>query len=308
MPPSCSASLRLLRRLASSPRPLGLLGKRGLATSSQWVLRYSNAPPKISAEDAPRIVKSIYSDVELPECNLADFVWRDVEQWKDNTALVCGMTGRQYTFEMARDMSRKFGSALKRLGANKGDVMGMVVPNIPEFPIAFLGAAGAGLAITTMNPTYRPEEIARQLENSGARYVITIGLFLPNIRQACEIYKGIDKIIVLGMEDKPDDVLSFIEMVIYDDGSLYDADRECNAKEDIVVLPYSSGTTGPPKGVGLTHYNMTSNMAQINHPEMTMLRESKGELTDIQWELVKLAITKDTFQDTENIQVSKFVW
>ena len=188
------------------------------------------------------------------------------------------MTGRQYTYEMARDMAMKFGSAMKRIGAKKGDVLGMVVPNIPEFPIAFLGAAGINMAITTMNPTYRPEEIARQLENSGAKYVITIGLFLPNIRQACEIYKGVEKIIVLGMEDKPDDVLSFIEMIIMDDGSLYHEDRSCNPKEDIVVLPYSSGTTGPPKGVSLTHFNMTSNMAQINHPEVTMLRESDGKI------------------------------
>ena len=56
-------------------------------------------------------------------------------------------------------MARKFGSALLRMGAKKGDVMGLVVPNIPEFPIAFLGAAGVGVTLTTMNPTYRPGEI-----------------------------------------------------------------------------------------------------------------------------------------------------
>ena len=93
------------------------------------------------------------------------------------------------------------------------------------------------------------EEIARQLENSQAKYVLTIGLFLENIRQACEIYDGIEKIIVLGMDDKPDDVLGFIEMVLYEDGSLYDVDREFDVHNDIVVLPYSSGTTGPPKGI-----------------------------------------------------------
>ena len=59
------------------------------------------------------------------------------------------------------------------------------------------------------------------MENSGARFIITIGLFLPNIRQACEIYGGVEKIIVLGMEEKPDDCASFIDMLIYDDGTLY---------------------------------------------------------------------------------------
>ena len=71
---------------------------------------------------------------------------------------VCGLTGRQYTYEMAHSMAKKFGSALLRMGAKKGDVLGMVVPNIPEFAIAFLGAAGVGITITTMNPTYRPGE------------------------------------------------------------------------------------------------------------------------------------------------------
>ena len=75
---------------------------------------------------------------------------------------VCGMTGREYTYEMAHSMSTKFGSALKRLGAKKGDCLCMVVPNIPEFPIAFFGAAGVGVTLTTMNPTYRPGNVYPQ--------------------------------------------------------------------------------------------------------------------------------------------------
>jgi len=66
------------------------------------------------------------------------------------------MTGRQYTYEMAYNMSKQFGSALIRMGAKKGDVLAMVVPNIPEFCIAFFGACGVGVTLTTMNPTYKP--------------------------------------------------------------------------------------------------------------------------------------------------------
>ena len=158
------------------------------------------------------------------------------------------MTGREYTYEMAHGMSKKFGSALISMGAKKGDVLCMVVPNIPEFPIAFLGACGVGVTLTTMNPTYRPEEIARQLEMSGSKYVITIGLFLENIKQAAHIYGGVEKIIVLGMDETPEDCISFLQMVIMDDGSNYGDRTDFDPHNDIVVLPFSSGTTGPPKG------------------------------------------------------------
>merc|ERR1712241_368753 len=222
---------------------IGVTSTRNLSTSSK-LLKYNL--PEIPEEDEPFIVKSPYSDVEIPETNLADYVWKDVDKWPERTALVCGMTGREYTYEMAHSMSTKFGSALKRLGAKKGDCLCMVVPNIPEFPIAFFGAAGVGITITTMNPTYRPEEIARQLENSGAKYILTIGLFYENIKAAMEIYPGIEKMIVLGMDEKPEECLSFIEMMIYDDGSLYDQDRyfsrSCDPHNEICALPYSSGT------------------------------------------------------------------
>ena len=88
------------------------------------------------------------------------------------------------------------------------------------------------------------EEIARQLEMSGSKYVITIGLFLDNIREAVKIAGGVEKIIVLGMEETPEDCISFLQMVIMDDGSLYDEREPTNVYEDIVVLPFSSGTTG----------------------------------------------------------------
>jgi len=262
------ASLTAATPKAGLVRPLNFVYSRNLSTSS---ILNKYQLPEIPPEDEPFIVKSPYTDVEVPEANLADYVWKDIEKWPENTALVCGMTGREYTYEMAYGMAKKFGSAMLRMGAKKGDVLCMVVPNIPEFPIAFLGACGVGVTLTTMNPTYRPEEIARQLEMSGSKYVITIGLFLDNIREAVKIAGGVEKIIVLGMEETPEDCISFLQMVIMDDGSLYDEREPTNVYEDIVVLPFSSGTTGPPKGVSLTHYNMVANITQLAHPDILML-------------------------------------
>ncbi|XP_040583770.1 uncharacterized protein [Lepeophtheirus salmonis] len=224
--------------------------------------------PLIKPGEEKLIQYSPYEEVELPSIPYADFIWENLEDYKEREALVCGMTGRTYTYEMVHSLSQKFGSALLRLGAKKGDVMGLVVPNIPEFVIAFMGCASIGVTLTTMNPTYRPEEIARQLDNSGAKYVMTIGLFLQNIKQSCEIYSGIQKIIVIGMEETPSDCKSFMEMAIFDDGSFFDQRETIDPHKDILALPYSSGTTGPPKGVALTHSNLVNNITQLSHPSI----------------------------------------
>merc|ERR1719187_904773 len=122
------------------------------------------------------------------------------------------MTGRQHKYEMAEQLAVKFGSAVRRLGAERGDVIAFLLPNIPEFPIAFLGCAGAGLTVTTLNPTYKAEEIARQLENSGAKYIITIGLFIQMAKQAAanlESTKIEEMIVLAGLEETPEGCKNF---------------------------------------------------------------------------------------------------
>jgi len=240
----------------------------------------------IDEGDEQFIIRSPYPDVNIPEMNLADFVFEDASKYPDNTALVCGMTGRQYTYEMAEQLAVKFGSAMIRMGAERGEVIAFLLPNIPEFPIAFLGCAGAGLTVTTMNPTYKAEEIARQLENSGSQYIVTIGLFLQQTKQASANLETtkIKEIIVLGMEDTPEDCKSFMHLLMSDDGSLYrSGDDKFDPHSDIMAMPYSSGTTGPPKGVCLTHYNLVANACQSCSPYVTDLRpfaeNGKQEIT-----------------------------
>lgn len=267
-----SCGLRSAAVLGASDR------RRGLHLSAAVLYKGQSKPlGKILPKEEKFIVRSTLSDVVIPESNLADFVWENIDEHADLQALVCGMTGRSYTYGMAHGMSRKFGSALIRAGATKGDVMGVVLPNIPEFPIAFLGAVGVGVTVTTMNPTYRPEEIARQLENSGATFVVTIEMFLQNIKQACDIYGKIKKVIIIGGPEAPEGCVSFAEMIVKDDGSLYGQNRSCDPHNDVVALPYSSGTTGPPKGVCLSHFNLVANLCQVMHPELlalSILKES----------------------------------
>ena len=68
----------------------------------------------------------------------------------------CGLSRRRYTYNTMSQAVRRFGSALTRMGFKKGDVMGVVSPNVPEFPIAVFGSAGAGMPVALVNPAYTP--------------------------------------------------------------------------------------------------------------------------------------------------------
>jgi len=265
--------LSTLQKLQPSCR---VVAERPVQTCAQVRHAGTSQPTGIiDKEDAQFITRSPYTDVTIPEVNVADHVWTNAASYPDNVALVCGMTGRQYTYKMAQQLSEGFGSSLRRLGAEKGDVIAMIVPNIPEFPIAFLGSVGAGLTVTTLNPTYRAGEIARQLDNSGAKYILTTGLLLEVTKQAISELTAtkIENIIVLGIEETPDDCLSLWSMMTTDDGTMYKMPGETlNPHTDVAVMPYSSGTTGPSKGVCLTHYNLVANCCQFSSPEASDLK------------------------------------
>ena len=100
-------------------------------------------------------------------------------------------------------------------------------------------------------------------------------MFLQQAKQASANLEttSIKEIIVLGMEETPEDCKSFMSLVISDDGSLYKSGTDkFDPHTDIVAMPYSSGTTGPPKGVCLTHFNLVANTCQLNNHHVSEIR------------------------------------
>ncbi|MFN8469617.1 MAG: AMP-binding protein [Caldilineaceae bacterium] len=143
-----------------------------------------------------------------------------------------------------------------RRGLKKGDVFAIYSPNLPEYAVAFHAVASLGAINTTVNPLYTAHELANQLRDAGARFLLTIPQFLPNALAAAEEVGGIEEIFVFGEAEGATPFASLLKS----DGQVPPV--EINPKEDLVVLPYSSGTTGFPKGVMLTHYNLVANIAQ----------------------------------------------
>lgn len=201
------------------------------------------------------IHRSPFPAVVVPATTLTPFVFRHADRLADAVAMVDGPTGRSYTFAEMYGASRKVAGGLVASGLNPGDVLALIAPNLPEYAIVFHGVALAGGTVTTVNPTYTSGEIRRQLADSGARFVVTIGLFLETVAAATP-GTAVEKIFILG--EPVDGHGSFFELLAADpiDQVIVDPDSH------VVVLPYSSGTTGLPKGVELTHRNLVANLAQ----------------------------------------------
>jgi acyl-CoA synthetase (AMP-forming)/AMP-acid ligase II len=205
------------------------------------------------------IFKSPYPDVAVPDVAVTDHVLADVASRADKTALIDVPTGARMTFgELATNIRRTAGGLVGR-GLAKGDRIAIYSPNTITYPVAFHGAAYAGGVVTTVNPTYTPEELAKQLSDSKAHFLITLGPFLDKAQEAAAEAGGIEEIFTF---DGAPGSTPFADLMASEE--LSDADRpNIDPAKDLVALPYSSGTTGISKGVMLTHRNLVANMVQL---------------------------------------------
>lgn len=202
------------------------------------------------------IIKGPYPDVEIPETALTPFVMHRAGELPDKPALIDGPTGRAVTFSQLNEAIAIVAHNLSERGFKKGEVLGIISPNCPEYAIAFHATALLGGVVTPINPLYTHYEIAHQLKDAKARFLVCTPMCLDKSRQAA-YEAGVEEVFVFG---EGEDATPFAELMV-DNGRATQV--EINAREDLVALPYSSGTTGLPKGVMLTHYNLVANLCQM---------------------------------------------
>jgi len=200
---------------------------------------------------------SPFPAVDLPEVPLTTFVLERAAELGDKPALIDGPTGRTLTYAQLAGAIRSFAGGLAARGFGASDVLALMAPNVPEYAVVFHGVAMTGGTITTVNPTYTAHEVRHQLTDAGASILITVAPFLPVAREAAEGTQ-VTEIFVLG---DADDAPSATELF----GAPL-AEHAPVAADDVVVLPYSSGTTGLSKGVMLTHRNLIANIIQVLEP------------------------------------------
>ena len=155
-------------------------------------------------------------------------------------------------------MAIKLGSAMKKLGLKKGDVCALFCHNIAEYPILYLSILSLGGICTLISSMATVPELSHQLKDTEAQYVFTVPAFAPTAKEAAK-QCGLKEVIVVGEAEGCRPISKLFE----DDGKAFPKNVEINPKEDLAVLPYSSGTTGLPKGVMLTHFNLSVNIQQL---------------------------------------------
>ncbi|XP_072930612.1 uncharacterized protein [Epargyreus clarus] len=245
------------------------------------------------------IVKSPYVDVEIPDITLPEYIWRNIENWVDKTAMVCGITDRSYTYRELYDYSQNFAATLRsQLHIQDGDVVGLMTYNSIEYPIALMGAIQAGAIVTTFSPAFTTNEVHRQLLLAKPKLMIgsleTIGV----IKEAIYLTEtSIPIIIADNFEvDALPGTLSFADLFNnnkIDKNILNEVRRK---PEDVIFLLYSSGTTGLPKGVELTNRNQVANFIQ---QEAEGLKHFKD--TTVQFLCTHPDVTKDHLTTLERI-------
>ncbi len=188
----------------------------------------------------------------------------------DQIVLVDGPSGRGMTAGALIDMIRALAGGLVEQGRGNGHVVALMAPNIPEFAAVFHGVAYAGGTVTTLNPTYTAHEARHQLIDSGASTLITVPAFLDTARDAIE-GTGITEVHVIGSDDDAAGAAPLSALM----GAPAARQAPVDLDAHVVVLPYSSGTTGLPKGVMLTHRNLVTNVDQV----LAMIEIEPGEMT-----------------------------
>ncbi|NEU57789.1 class I adenylate-forming enzyme family protein [Halorussus sp. MSC15.2] len=180
--------------------------------------------------------------------NVARLHDETAERHADDLALE--MHGTEITHRQLRDRSARFAGGLRELGAGPDDRVLLYLPNCPEYVVATLGTLKAGAVASPMNPQYKAREIGHQLRDTEASVVVTHAALREHLTEALRETDRSPTVVTVGGPDAvPEGDVPFPEV----DGDPTTVERE---SEDVALQPYTSGTTGQPKGVLLTHRNL----------------------------------------------------
>jgi len=182
----------------------------------------------------------------------------------EKTAII--FFGHQLSYAQLAGAVIRAASVMHEMGLRKGDRVSIMLPNCPDFVIAYYAILSLGGIVVNTNPMYVEREIEHQVNDSGARMMVTLTDLYPRVKNV-RANTPLEKVLLTGFSGKPEampeDTMWFPD--------LYAADRtpappvEIDPLRDLAVLQYTGGTTGVSKGAMLTHANLYANAKQTDH-------------------------------------------
>ncbi|WP_413768790.1 AMP-binding protein [Rhodococcus pyridinivorans] len=207
--------------------------------------------------------KSPFPDVEIPNRSVYDFLFASItEADLDRVALIDPNSSDETTYRQLIDQIDAAAGALAARGIEVGDVVGILSPNIPAFATVFHGILRAGATATTINALFTAPEITKQLVDSQAKMLVTISSMIEQAKAAAEEV-GIDDRNLIVLDGEGEKTSGHPNAVDLLGPRLPPPHLPIDPSTHLAALPYSSGTTGNPKGVALSHRNLVANVAQI---------------------------------------------
>ncbi|EAT89380.2 hypothetical protein SNOG_02649 [Parastagonospora nodorum SN15] len=211
---------------------------------------------------------SPFPDVDIPNVDLWGLMFdrKDRDFSEDKVIYRAINADRKYTFADTKALATLFGEGLRNLWDwQKDEVLALYAPNDIDIAPVIYGAFFAGGIVTPANPGYSADELAYQLENSGAHALVTTKQFLETALKAAQKV-GIpnDRVILLGIEKDETHSVKHWSNIRKTSGALRYRRRRAKP-EDLAFLAYSSGTTGLPKGVMLTHRNIVADLLLVQN-------------------------------------------
>jgi long-chain acyl-CoA synthetase len=172
--------------------------------------------------------------------------------------------GAELTFAEIKRQADKLATALSQMGISKGDRVGVMLPNCPQYIISFFAITRLGAIVVNVNPIYTPREVELVANDSGMRAMIALDALAPVV-QSIQPNTQIENVITTSVQSysanpqsapaAPAGTLSFTELIA-GVAEPQIPGVEINAEEDVAALVYTGGTTGAPKGAMLTHHNL----------------------------------------------------
>ena len=216
---------------------------------------------------------NVPTSIRYPRLGVHELLGLPSNTYPDKAAL--NFFGTEMTFWELREQVMRFATALGKLGVQKGDRVGLHLPNIPQYPIAYYAALSLGAIVVNLNPLYTPDELKQMVSTTDVTTLITFDMVLPNIRALYEAVQ-IPRVIVTKVTDFMNGVevsnAADLELekewhhfsALIDDVSTATRPRVQVNPEDPALIQFTGGTTGIPKGAILTHANVIAATLQCS--------------------------------------------